>query len=258
MNPEDTSAHEPQPADQTPGGLFGPAAEQEPEGSGLPMVWRWAIGVAIVALLAYPVVRSMGHGDEGSDVAGQPGAGNLLNVSLQQYQAGHYEAAIAAAQAFLKVNPNSAEAYSNIAVSYLGLKKYDEAIQSAQQALRVNPDFQLAKNNLAWIQQEKAKADGKAPAAGAITPEYFLNQSLTLYQAGRYQESIDAARQALKLRPEYAEAYNNLGAAYASMGKWDEAIQNAQQALRINPNFQLAKNNLAWALAQKAKPSGKP
>jgi len=40
------------------------------------------------------------------------------------------------------------------------------------------------------------------------------------------------------------------------MGKLDDAILNAQQALRIRPDFQLAKNNLAWALAEKKK-SGK-
>lgn len=35
------------------------------------------------------------------------------------------------------------------------------------------------------------------------------------------------------------------------MGNWDEAIQAAQQALRIKPDFQLASGNLKWATSQK-------
>jgi len=44
----------------------------------------------------------------------------------------------------------------------------------------------------------------------------FLNQSLEHYQAGRFQESINAAKQVLALNPKSAEAYNNIAAAYMS------------------------------------------
>ena len=253
MNPEDTSARGPDEGTPTPSRPE-PASEPGREGSGR-SVWHWAIAAAIVALLAYPIVRRMTSGSAPAPVAAPSAAErNLLNQSLQQYQAGHYEEAIQSAQELLKANPNSAEAYNNIAVSYLGMKRYDDAIQSATQALRVNPDFQLAKNNLAWIRQEKEKGGGgQAVPPPANTPENFLNRSLADYQAGRYQECIDAAREAIKLRPNYPEAYNNIGAAYASMGKWDEAIQNDQQALRLRPDFQLAKNNMAWAESAKKK-----
>jgi hypothetical protein len=35
------------------------------------------------------------------------------------------------------------------------------------------------------------------------------------------------------------------------MGDWDKAIAAAQQALRIRPDFVLARNNLAYSQAQK-------
>ena len=35
------------------------------------------------------------------------------------------------------------------------------------------------------------------------------------------------------------------------MHQWDQAIEAAKQALKLNPDFQLAKNNLAWAESQK-------
>jgi Flp pilus assembly protein TadD len=74
---------------------------------------------------------------------------------------------------------------------------------------------------------------------------------LALFQQGRYEDSIAMARMALKLRPNYAEAWNNVGAAYNAMKRWDEAIQAEKQALAIKPDYELAKNNLAVAESKK-------
>ena len=62
--------------------------------------------------------------------------------------------------------------------------------------------------------------------------------------------SIDAARQALKLNPNYAEAYNNIAAAENALGHYSEGIRAAHEALRRKPDFALARNNLAWAESQ--------
>ncbi len=71
------------------------------------------------------------------------------------------------------------------------------------------------------------------------------------HQAGQFEKSIQDAQAAIKLRPNYAEAYNNIAASYESMGKWDEAIEAARKAIALKPDFQLAQNNLAWSLSQK-------
>ena len=85
------------------------------------------------------------------------------------------------------------------------------------------------------------------------TPEDYLNESLKDFQGGQYAQSIAAARQALRVRPEYAQAWNNIAVSDVALGRFDEAIDAAQHALRINPDFQLAKNNLAWAISEKNK-----
>jgi tetratricopeptide (TPR) repeat protein len=86
----------------------------------------------------------------------------------------------------------------------------------------------------------------------AFSAGQWLNLSRTLYSEGKYLESIGAAQTALHLQPDYPEAYNNIGAAYATMRLWDPAIQADQQAVRLQPGLQLARNNLAWALRQKS------
>ena len=87
---------------------------------------------------------------------------------------------------------------------------------------------------------------------GPKTAAAYVNLSLTLNQAGRYAESIDAAQQALRLDPHSAEAWNNLAAGDEALGRWDAAVDAAGKAIALRPDFQLAKNNLHWSLQQRA------
>ena len=85
----------------------------------------------------------------------------------------------------------------------------------------------------------------------APTAENYLNLCRLYDRNWRYLDSIAACQNALKLRPDYAAAYNGLAAAYNGLEKWDEAIQAAQQALQLQPGFPPARNNLEWSLHQK-------
>lgn len=174
-----------------------------------------------------------------------------INVSLYQYQSGNYQECLKAAQKALKLDPHSVIAYTNIGAAYAGMRQWDLAIGNEREALRLKPDFTLAKNNLALYTREQAA--GAAARPGSMTAEDWLNASLRDNQAGQYEKSIEDARQALRLRPDYAEAYNNIAAAYNSLGKWDQAIAAAETAVRLKPDFQLARNNLAWAEGQKKR-----
>jgi len=49
----------------------------------------------------------------------------------------------------------------------------------------------------------------------------------------------------------YAEAYNNIAAACLALHRWDEAIQAATQALRLKPDFDVAQKVLQQAQARK-------
>ena len=85
------------------------------------------------------------------------------------------------------------------------------------------------------------------------TADGWIQMSASLVQAGKNEEAIVAAKNALALDPKSAVAWNNIAAADENMQRWDEAIQAAQNALAIQPGFQLAKNNLAWSVEQKRK-----
>lgn len=206
-----------------------------------------------LALLAYPVLKGR-FGNSGALAVPSGDATSLINRSLQLCQAGRYQEAIAAGRDALKLNPNSEIAYNNIAVAYAGMGMWDDAIANIQQALRIKPDFQLAQNNLAWYVRSKQGGSGAPVAAPSNQVDDHINRSLAFYEAGRFQDCVDEARQALKLKPDSVEAYNNIAAGYIRLENWDEAIRAAQQALRINPGFERARNNLTYALQRKAGP----
>lgn len=146
----------------------------------------------------------------------------------------HLNAAIAANPAYLDAPHLLMEIYAD--------ERNTGGLQVvAQRTLSMFPDDRPAK---AWL----AAAGNLKP-----TPESYLNQSLALYQQGRFDDCVAAARQALNLRPGYAEAWNNIAAAYNAEGRWDEGIRAGEEAVRLAPGNQLAKNNLAWAISQKAK-----
>ena len=89
-----------------------------------------------------------------------------------------------------------------------------------------------------------------------ITPRRTTISGIALAQAGRVEEAIDHYEQALRIKPDYAEAHDNLGIALAQTGKIEEAIAHYEQALRIKPDFAEAHYNLGLALAQTGRLRG--
>lgn len=227
------------------------SAAEQPEHVGSALDWRWVVPAIIVAiLLLYPLVRR---------VLRPASTQSLITESYQDYQAGRFKEAVAAAEQVVARDPTNGDAYNNLAVSYAGLQQWDDAFKNAVKAVQLMPDSQLARNNLLWIVKAKVKqSGGQFPVATApSSADDFVNRSLEACKAQQYKECVELAQSALKQRPDYAEAYNNIAVGLISLHRYDEAIAAAQTAVRLKPDFQLAKNNLAWAIDEKNKAAGK-
>ena len=175
----------------------------------------------------------------------QPSADNFLNLSLAYYQVNKYQECIAAAQKSLALKPGFASAYNNISM-------WDSAILYATEAIRIQPDFQVAKNNLAASLDHKKQSDFgikqlEDSARMEPTSERLFNLSLAYYNSGRYEECIAEAKKALKMKPDYPEAWNNICSAYNMLGRFADGKAAAEQALRLKPDFEIARNNLNWS-----------
>ncbi|MCP4377841.1 MAG: tetratricopeptide repeat protein [bacterium] len=60
------------------------------------------------------------------------------------------------------------------------------------------------------------------------------------YYAARYEAAVVAYKKAIALKPDYAEAYYNMAAAYSALGKYAEAISACEKVIGIDPTAKIA------------------
>jgi tetratricopeptide (TPR) repeat protein len=78
---------------------------------------------------------------------------------------------------------------------------------------------------------------------------------LIAYQTpARLDEAVACFQEALRLRPEFPEAHNNLGNVFFLQEKLEDAVIHYRQALVLNPDYAEAHNNLGLALVRNGKP----
>ncbi len=81
---------------------------------------------------------------------------------------------------------------------------------------------------------------------------YYFELGRDFVESGKYQEAINAYKQAIKIKPDYAEAQNNLGLVYGKLGSYQEAINTFNHTIRIKPDYADAHLNLGYALGKVA------
>ena len=158
----------------------------------------------------------------------------------------------------LALNAGNPEAYYYYANWLKAQGRYKEAMEEVTEGLTISPGHIGNKQLHAELTEIIAHhGDPLAAMESAVnrnpTPENYLNLSLAYYKDHNYKKCIEAAKQALKLKPAYAEAYNNICSAQNLLGNYDEAIKAGQLAIKYSPGFELAKNNLRDALSRKSK-----
>jgi len=62
------------------------------------------------------------------------------------------------------------------------------------------------------------------------------------------EQAVNYHKKAIKINPDYAEGYNNLGVALQKLGRLVEATNNYKMAMKIKPNFAQTYNNFAVTL----------
>lgn len=163
----------------------------------------------------------------------------------------HQEAASMAEKA-LSLNKYSTMTLSILMSAYEKLQDWAKLQQTAQMTLAIVPNDAEALQYLKAGQQKKPLASAADVASGQLTgqsPEDLLNLSLTMYNMGEYEKCIEFAQAAIRLKPDYADAYSNISASYNQLKQWDKGAEAARKALAIDPNHKYAKGNLNWALS---------
>ncbi len=202
----------------------------------------------------------------------------LMNYGLSQMAKGNYTVAEDYFNRALKLVPNYSSLYINLAIlrnatgrgetseeyfvkalqldtlnpacyhfytEWLYNKfRYEEANVLVNKGLKLSPghaEMQFLKKQ---IETALVKNQGKIE----LNSDQLLNMSLQLYQVGNYNGCINLAKQALKIKSDFAEAFNNISCSYNQLGKYDSAIIYADKGLAINPTYELLKNNRAFSI----------
>ena len=164
----------------------------------------------------------------------------------------------------LAVTGENDVAHNNLGFLFLRRGELDKAISEFQAALdtrsrNTQPHYSLGAaliqsnlgNALARKQLWDAAVDHLQEAV-RLRPDYadaYFNLGSVLFQQGRIDQAIAQWQKALAIRPRDADAHRNVASALRKEGKLKEAISEYEQALNIAPEDSLALNNLAWILA---------
>jgi len=116
-------------------------------------------------------------------------------LGLVLKQTGRVAESLVAGQKAVDLDPQDAEAHSNLGNTLRQLGKLDEAEASCRQAIALKSDFAEAHNNL----------------------------GNTLQELGRFGEAEAGYRQAIVLKADYATAHYNLGSTLQVLVRLDEA-----------------------------------
>jgi tetratricopeptide (TPR) repeat protein len=138
--------------------------------------------------------------------------------------------------------------------TYMDSGLYVMAIREFKTALQIHDDAQ-ANDDLGAALQGLGKYDEAIlyhKKAIAITPGYlsYYNLGIAYGKLGRINDAIEAFKNCVHLKSDFAEGFFNLGVAYFQLSQWKDAIENLKTAIQINPDH--AKAHYALALSYRA------
>jgi protein O-GlcNAc transferase len=110
---------------------------------------------------------------------------------------------------------------------------------------------------IAGQQGDPAKAISFISRATELKPDYqeaFYNLGNTYLMLNNFIEAEKAFKKSLELNPENPAAYSNLGNALRKQDRHDEAILNFQKAVELEPDYAIAYYNLGNTFVSKKMP----
>ena len=164
----------------------------------------------------------------------------------------------------LAVSPANDMAHTNLGYLFLKRSDFDQAILHFEKALEIRSSHAfghykrggaLIENNLAAALTHKGLLDEAIDhyeKAAKMRPDYgdaYLNLGSILFGQGRTDEAIALWRKAAATLPEDAGFHTILGDEFLKKGLRKDAIAEYEHATRIFPRDFVARNNLAWLLA---------
>ena len=81
--------------------------------------------------------------------------------------------------------------------------------------------------------------------------EAFNNMGIAYNNKEDYDKAIESYERAIEIKPDKHDAFNNMGIAYNNKGDYDKAIESYERAIEIKPDKHEAFNNMGFAYDNK-------
>jgi len=147
----------------------------------------------------------MARANAGSEASGQPAA--LFDAAARDFAAGRLVAAEQLCRQQLASDPQAADCLHLLGLIHARKDRLDLAIDLVARAIRHNQ----------------------------TNPDYFCSLGALLAGCGRFDEAFKSYDLALKLKPDFVEAWTGLGDLLQRQGRVEEALRGYDHALSLDP-----------------------
>jgi tetratricopeptide (TPR) repeat protein/DNA-binding winged helix-turn-helix (wHTH) protein len=182
------------------------------------------------------------------------------SLGVEKAQAMNNAEAIALLEKAVALDPQFAMAYARIGYAYAVTWSFpDKAKPYLEKAFQLSPRL-TEKDRLyiaAWYAIANLDYAGAIKSFREIVARYpleieaYLRLARLLRGEGRYEEAIEAAKQALAVDAGSADLYNVLGMTYSELGRHDEALTMFRRYVELAPDEPNAHDSLGmgyqWA-----------
>jgi Flp pilus assembly protein TadD len=163
---------------------------------------------------------------------------NLGIAYLDQLQ---YADAVQAFSEVVKLRPDYADAYTNIALTNIQWEKYSSARGALDKALSLSPDNARALYYSALVERRTGHPEEEIADLKRVVEQYPQSRDarrelgISLYQQHNYEAAMEQFQKLQEIDPDDLAAHYNLSILYRRMGMKDKAAE--QQALFVTKKF---------------------
>ena len=173
-----------------------------------------------------------------------------LDQIASLFMQGKFQEALAEGNILAAKFPNNSIIINFLGIGHSGLKQYDEAISCFRKAIDISPKYANACYNFEIMYYEilddmmkQYPAMEKAIELKPDFAEAYNNVSNVLIALKRYEEAILNCRKAISYNPMMIGGLSTLGNVLKNLGRHMDAISSFDDALKLNPEFSAAYNN---------------